>query len=161
MKRISLLLMLFVIALSGCHTLDDDRIPPLSVNIVFSTVADWNVYGVSAAMDYKRFIRDERIPSNYPYTASTYTGYGGVLLVMDIMGEPRAYDLACPVEVKQSVRLTIDKETHYAVCPECKSEFDVFSLYGYPVSGTAASKGYGLRRYNVAPKGTTYMVIGY
>ncbi len=56
---------------ASCHTIDDDRIPVTPVNIVFNTVADWNIYGVTGAMDYRLFIRDQRKPANFPYTAMT------------------------------------------------------------------------------------------
>ncbi len=66
--------------LSACEHIDDKRIPIAQVNIVFWTQADWIVHGVSGAGQHKRFIRAEKVPSNFPYTATTHTGYGGVLL---------------------------------------------------------------------------------
>lgn len=50
----------------SCNRIDDDRIPAAAVNITFSTAADWNIYGVSGAMDYKYFILNKREPSNFP-----------------------------------------------------------------------------------------------
>lgn len=147
--------------LPSCHTIDDDRVPVAAVNIVFNTVADWNIYGVAAATDYRRFIRDERIPANFPYTASTFTGYGGILLVCDVLGNPQAFDLCCPVEVKPTVRIAIDKDTQLAKCPVCGSTFDVFSLPGTPVGGKAADYGYGLRRYNVRSSANAYKTVTY
>ena len=129
----------------ACHYIDDDRIPAAPVNIGFTTVAQWNIYGVAGAMDYKRFIRDEKVPANYPWTAMTYTGFGGILLVSDVMGQPHAYDLACPYERQRNVRVEIDTEKMLARCPDCESEYDVFSLNGAPVSGIAAKRGYGMR----------------
>ncbi len=147
---------------TACHTLDDDRIPPATVNIAFATVAEWNVYGVSGAMDYRVFSREERLPSGYPFLATTHTGYGGVLLVADVLGSPRAFDRACPVECRSNVRVEIDSKTNHAVCPVCHSEYDVFSLGGHPVAGEAARKGYGLRPYRVGPgRSGTYMLISY
>ncbi len=101
---------------TACHTLDDDRIPPAAVNIAFATVAEWNVYGVSGAMDYRVFSREERLPAGYPFLATTHTGYGGVLLVGDVLGNPRAFDRACPVECRSNVRVEIDSKTNHAVC---------------------------------------------
>ena len=141
-----------VLAVSSCDTLDNERIPVQPVNISFATVADWNVYGVSGALTWRSFVREERLPSNYPYTAMTYTGFGGVLLVGDVFGNPQAYDLACPFECSRTVRLFINTEAeHLAECPKCGSRFNVFSLTGHPVSGPAAERGYALRRYRVEP----------
>ena len=80
---------------ASCKHLDDDRVPVMPVNIVFATPADWDVYGVSGALSYKNFIRERRVPASFPYTALTYTGYGGVLLLCDVQGAPQAYDLSC------------------------------------------------------------------
>lgn len=147
---------------ASCHTIDDDRIPVTPVNIVFNTVADWNIYGVTGAMDYRLFIRDQRKPANFPYTAMTYTGFGGVLLVSDVMGNPQAYDLSCPVEARKDVRVEIDDEM-LAHCPKCGSTYNVFSLQGHPVGGKAAEMGYGLRHYHVGPgrDASAYMVVSY
>lgn len=153
----------FAVLSGGCHSIDDDRIPVAPVNIVFNTVADWNIYGVAGAMDHRSFIREKRVPSKFPYTASTYTGFGGVLLVCDVLGNPRAFDLSCPVEARQDVCVSIDEESTLACCPKCGSTYNVFSLMGHPESGPAADAGYGLRRYNVGPGrgGSAYMVVSY
>lgn len=149
------------IVLHGCDTLDDDRIPVHPVNISFSTVSDWDIYGVSGALTWRNFIREKREPSNYPYTEMTYTGFGGVLLVADVLGNPQAYDLACPVERHKETRLFINTEAEYlAECPVCGSRFNVFSLTGHPVSGEAAAKGYALRRYRVETGHVgTYIIV--
>lgn len=136
---------------AGCDKLDDERIPPAAVRIAFNTVHEWDLYGTPGALDFRYFIREERVPANYPWTSLTYTGFGGILLVGDINGEPRAYDLACPVECKYNVRVAVDMESNTARCPVCHSEYDVFTNYGHPLSGPAADDGYGLRVYRVAP----------
>ena len=142
----------FILLSSSCNRLDNERIPVRPVNIVFNTMAEWDVYGVPGALSWRSFIREDRLPSNYPFTAMTYTGFGGVLLVGDVLGNPQAYDLACPVERSQNIRIFINTEAEYlAECPKCGSRFNVFSLTGHPVSGAAAEKGYALRRYRVEP----------
>lgn len=150
-----------IAAAISCDRLDDDRVPLHPVNITFTTVADWDICGVSGALTWREFIKSERKPAKYAYTAMTYTGFGGVLLVGDMLGNPRAYDLSCPVERKADVRVAIDPDDEYlAVCPVCGSRYNVFSLMGHPVSGQAAEKGYALRPYRVeAGRGTDYMII--
>ncbi|MBD5163529.1 MAG: hypothetical protein HDT09_02360 [Bacteroidales bacterium] len=136
-------------ALCACSHIDDNRIPVRNVNVAFSTVAQWDVYGVAGAYSYKRYIRELREPANFPFTANTYTGFGGILLVTDPLGNPLAYDLACPVEVKANIRVFINDE-YLAECPECHSTYDVFSSYGAPVGDCPATHHrYGLRRYSV------------
>lgn len=133
---------------TGCDSVDDDRIPPMPVYISFSTEPDWEVYGVTGACSSRNFIRDLKEPSNYPWTAMTYTGFGGVLLVSDINGDPQAYDLACPYECRKDVRIYVGEDLK-AHCSGCGSVYDVFTNYGSPLSGPAAEDGYALQRYSV------------
>lgn len=139
------------IVMPGCGSIDDDRIPVMPVYVPFQTQADWTVYGVGGATSSKMFIKSERVPSGYPWQAATETGFGGILLVSDIMGEPQAYDLACPVERDPNVRIMVDDKILKAECQKCGSIYEIFTNYGHPVSGPAAEHGYGLQRYRVGP----------
>ncbi len=160
MKHLTLLLIAITTLLTACDTVDDSRLPATEVHISFYTIGDWEKYGVTGAMDYKRFIKSERVPSDFPFTALTYTGYGGILLVSDVLGNYLAYDLACPYEARYDVRLTVNKQTNYAECPKCGSAYDVFLNQGTPVSGPALDKGFGLTRYKVGPgSGGDYMLV--
>lgn len=157
---VCLLILTFV---SGaCARIDDDRIPPVNVNVVFTTDGMWNTYGVPGALDYRIFIKSSTnpIPPNFPYSVSTYTGFGGILLVGDLFGNPLAYDLSCPYEVKPDIRVAINPDTHDAACPVCGSTYDVFGGQGRPLSGPSAERGYGLTRYRVVDGGVmNYRVI--
>jgi len=148
--------------LTACKHIDDDRTPPAGVWIVFATEPMWTTYGTPSALDTRRFILQEGLPQNFPYTAMMQTGYGGVLLVGDINGRPAAYDLSCPVENKPDIRIKVDEEHHEAYCPECGSRYAIYSNYGQPLAGPAADKKhpYGLRKYTIAsgPQGE-YRVI--
>lgn len=158
-KFLSLVIVAVVLSCIGCDRLDDQRIPPAPVHISFATVGDWNVSGVGGALDFNRFIKEKQLPSNYHYSAISATGFGGVLLVCDVNGNPVAYDLSCPVECKRDVTVAVDTEALVAKCDKCQSTYDVFTLGGHPLSGPAASNGYGLRRYHVGPSNGEYMLI--
>jgi len=150
------------LVVAACHHIKNDRLPPVPVNLVFYTVSDWDLYGTPGALSSKEFVKtpELRIPEDYPYTALNQTGFGGILLVGDIYGAPVAYDMACPVEMKSDVRIHVDHETNKAVCDRCGSVFDVFTNYGYPLSGPAAESGWGLTRYYVgAGRNNEYMVV--
>lgn len=148
------------IAAAGCNRIDDDRIPLVPVRIAFNNVGEWNVYGVAGAGDYRRFIKQERVPEGFPYTVMTYTGFGGVLLICDIHSNAVAYDLACPVECRADVRINVLKEELKAECPVCHSVYDIVTNHGQPLSGPAAEKHYGLRKYYVGPgSGGEYMLV--
>ena len=146
-----------LVALTGCDRLNNNSLPDYPVRINLGNYALWTTYGVVGVGDYRIFNRDKKLPANFPYDVNTFTGYGGVLLVMaqDINSTmtgtiaPQAYDLACPMEGRGDVVVTIDGETMHAVCPQCKSEYDVFFQNGRGVSGTAASHNRGLNPYTV------------
>ena len=162
MKKVLCILLLqaMLAAITGCSSIEDDRIPPAPVSLTFRTVADWDMYANPAALEYKMFIKEQRIPSNYNYTAISETGYGGILLVGDAFGMPLAYDLACPVEMRKDVRLKVDTEKNEAYCPNCGSRYDIYANYGSPLSGKAAEHGYGLQKYYVgAGAAGEYMVV--
>ncbi|MBD5188239.1 MAG: hypothetical protein K2M40_03470 [Muribaculaceae bacterium] len=144
---------LATVVLPGCHSIElKDNIVSGPVYVPFRTAGDWEVYGVSGALDSRRFIRSQKVPQNYPYPDYCYTGFGGVLLTMTVYGDYEAYDLACPVEHSPSVLVAINRESNMAVCSKCGSVYDVFCLErgpGHPVSGVALERGYGLTTYRV------------
>lgn len=135
--------------LPACHHIDSQRIPYAPVSITFNSVGEWAVYAPGGACEARRFIMADRVPANFPYTALTATGFGGVLLVCDVNNDYLAYDLACPYEMTYNVRVAVDPATQRAVCPKCHSEYEVYMNYGHPYSGPAAEYGYGLKLYNV------------
>lgn len=145
----------------GCgSSVNDSRLPDAPVSIVFPTQADWNTHGTPAPLSHRSFIKRLRQPSSFPFTATTETGFGGVLLVADVFGAPAAFCLACPVEKDAGILVEIDEEQLIARCPKCGSTFDVFSNNGIPLSGPAASKKYALRRHYVgAGLPGQYMII--
>lgn len=152
-------------ALTGCSSVDTDRIPPAGVNLIFPTVGDWQRYGVSGAGQYRRFIMGQNEPSGFPYKESEATGYGGLLLVMDPMGQLMVYDLACPYCAPVLQRIAFESHTDEAgifSCGKCGSTYDVY-FYGSPRSGPAAEKNnrFGLQRYRITVGGSSpYAVIG-
>lgn len=158
---------LIVLTAAGCKSTDSDRLPPSPVRISFATYGDWNTYGVAGALDSREFILSARQPAGFPYSAGSATGFGGVLLAGQYTygGNPQteppvAFDLACPVEARQDVRVTADGAKGNARCARCGSTYDIFSGTGAPLSGPAAQEGYGLKRYRVtATTGNQYIMI--
>ncbi len=152
---------LSLLAVASCTTIDDQRIPTYPVEITFTTIGVWDTYGVSGAAQARIFTKSPTIqPQGFPYTATSATGFGGILLASDFNGELHAYDLACPVEIQRNKTIHIDTENNVAQCPTCGSTYDIFR-YGGPLSGPALQKGYGLRRYNIlrpAPNGAAAII---
>lgn len=155
MKRAikTLILASFLCMFYSCESINDERIPPIAVNIELDNQGLWDTYGVHAYGEYRYFVKQDKIPTNFAYTALSYTGFGGVLLISGYSNGdynvPLAYDLACPVEAKNNVRIQIDKTNFEAFCPTCHSRYDVCEGSGRPLSGEALTKNYGLQRYRV------------
>ena len=152
------------LVMTGCsHSVDDERVPYCEVHLSFTTVAEWNLYGVKGdAADYRRYIEAAGItePAGFPYKAADHTGYSGLLLVSDVLGNLIAYDLACPYDPNPAVRLEIPEGEIFARCPKCGSTFDIYTNHGNPRSGPAADRGYALQRYSVTSGGALqYRVI--
>lgn len=152
-------LMMAAIALlcSACDHIDNKAVPSFTVRIDLGSYAMWNTYGVNGVGDYRIFNRDKNLPANFPYNVNTYTGYGGVLLMMGIEG-PLAYDLSCPVEISQNITLSIDANNLEAICPSCKSHFNPLTGAGGPVSGVAVNSKLGMRMYHVTPSNGGYFI---
>lgn len=156
MKHIAVisLVTLILTALSSCGEVNDERIPAMSVNVELSNPGYWDIYGVHGLGQSRRFIKSDRIPADFPFTAMTFTGFGGILLVTDLENNPLAYDLACPVEVSPTVRVQFNSGNLEARCPQCGSVYNVCEYQGSAVSGIAYDRKYGLRRYRVLPAAT-------
>ncbi len=143
MMKKSALLALLALLLCCCDSVNNKEVPQTMVRIDLGTFALWDTYGVTGAGDYRIFNRPKKQPSNFPYNVNTYTGYGGVLLMMGFEGGnygPVAYDAACPVENRPDVSVGVDASNFDAVCPLCKSRYNVFNGGGGPISGQAATR---------------------
>lgn len=158
-RLFTLILSLPLMAAGSCDSVDDERIPAYAVSIDIRGAGKWNTYGVAAFGSSRRFILPLRQPAGFPYSSTSATGYGGVLLIcgLDLFtataDSPLAYDLSCPVEAKPDIRVEIEGELYEAVCPVCGSRYDVTMNGGAPISGPAASgeRKYALRRYSCLP----------
>lgn len=141
----------------GCDHIDNKAVPNFTVRIDLGNYALWTTYGVNGMGDYRIFNREKRLPGNYPYNVNTYTGYGGVLLMMGIDG-PLAYDLSCPVELSQEITLSIDPDNLEAFCPHCKSRYNPMTGSGGPISGVAINNKVGMRQYHVTPSNGGFII---
>lgn len=143
-----------MLAVTSCDHIDNKAVPHGMVRLDLGTYAMWNTYGVNSVGDYRLFNREKRIPSNFPYNVNTYTGFGGVLLVMGLNSAtstymPLAFDAACPVENNASVTLSVDPGNFQAFCPKCNSRYNVVTGAGGPISGEAVTRKKGLYNYVV------------
>ena len=141
----------------SCDTIDNTTSPSFTVRIDLGSYALWNTYGVNGMGDYRIFNREKKLPKDFPYNVNSYTGFGGVLLMMG-MDAPMAYDMACPVEINQSIILSINSENFEAVCPKCGSRYNPLTGDGGPVAGVAINNKVGMRKYRVLPSAGGYFI---
>ena len=161
MRRIQIFWAMIALLLAGaassCDHIDNKVVPRFMVRIDLGSYAMWNTYGVHGMGEYRIFNREKNLPSNFPYNVNTFTGYGGVLLMMGIE-TPMAYDLSCPVEASQEIILSINPDNYEAVCPRCGSRFDPLTGAGGPLSGVAINNKVGMRQYRVMPSNGGYFI---
>ena len=101
------------------------------------------------------------VPSYKEYTIKNINiglgeraGYGGVLVVHNMLGEYRAFDRACPFEANSSVTVEVDSEVLYATCPKCGTKYEIGLSPGIP----SGSSKHSLRQYNVSLNGNKLIV---
>ncbi len=131
-------LLLLTLLCFGCESEYFSRIPdyPVALELDINlTDTELNPMFGSKAITTKRLTRD-------------FLGYGGIL-VFHGSDAFYAYDLACPNEIKSTVRVAV-YNTIQAKCSKCGSVFNISDGTGSPFSGPAKENGYYLRRYTVS-----------
>lgn len=155
--------------LSSCSdAVNNTRLPNYPVYLNLSGAGVWNTYGVGGVGMHREFIKDKNLPGGFPYLASSYTGYGGILLAgVDAASNfadetwpylPVAYDMSCPVEAERDVVVYVDDNTFEAVCPKCQSHYTLMSGGG-PIAGPAVGLRYGLEPYKCIGSPMTGFII--
>lgn len=146
MRKFISLLILFC-ALS-CSKTEHSYFPSYPVYLELDlTFEDKDLNGVMA---YKEYI----LGKTSGLGATERTGLGGILVYHSVNGY-HAYDLACPNETQASVRVEMDDDAIYAVCPKCGSKYNVYEASGNRVEGPATR---GLKQYQTALSGTKLYV---
>ncbi|MDR2147548.1 MAG: (2Fe-2S)-binding protein [Tannerella sp.] len=132
-KYIIFLLFIFV----SCEEAEN----PIPIRRVYLTLdLTFEDKDLKAIPSYKAFtVRDVNLAQGES------VGFGGVLVVHDMLGAYKAFDLACAYEVRQDVTVQVDNEVLYAVCPVCGTQYDVGTGNGAP---NGKSRHY-LRMYSV------------
>ncbi|MGN0212830.1 MAG: hypothetical protein ACI4AN_07780 [Muribaculaceae bacterium] len=160
-----LLIMLTIAAMAvACTKIDDNHTPAYQVSIRLNSVGLWNTYGVHGLGECRIFSVRKKLPANFHFTANTYTGFAGVMLLQGFdfttqsYGVPVAFEIACPVENRYDVTVEFNSETFEAVCPKCGSHYNVLEGGGAAVSGQAFDRHYGLTRYRVYPENGGYVI---
>lgn len=83
-----------------------------------------------------------------------YIGYGGILLFHDFNDNISAFDLACPNEAINTIRVD-SLDGGIVTCRKCLTSYDVSFGIGNPIKGTSK---FGLRKYKVHQSGNSIFV---
>ena len=136
MRRLIIISFLSVLLLT-CTEEYNNPVPSFRVYIeVDLTFRDKELQAVAA---HKIFTSKNTVPGK------EITGYAGVLVTYTMFGEYKAFDLACPNEVRREAIVEIDDD-YNAVCKICGSKYEVIRTYGSGVCIEGPSK-YALRPY--------------
>jgi nitrite reductase/ring-hydroxylating ferredoxin subunit len=146
-KKISLLSCFLLFLLPSC----EETVNPIPVRRVYLTL--------DLTFEDKEL---KAIPSSKAFTIKNANlaqgesvGFGGVLVVHDMFGAYKAFDLACTYEVRQDITIHVDNEVLYAICPKCDTHYDIGTGNGVP---NGKSKHY-LRMYNITQNGNRLIVV--
>ncbi len=128
---------------------DDGGFPVCPVSLDFNA-SEWEACGLTQSFAHCIFNKDKALPSCYSFRDYHATGLGGVVVLTTFDGQPKAYDVACPVECDSEVTVTVEAMTLVARCPVCGSCFDLFLGDGTPRQNCeAARRGLSMKRYTV------------
>ena len=79
-----------------------------------------------------------------PKLANERVGYAGIVVFCDFDNAYHAYDLCCPNEVKQNIKI-VPNDMGEATCEECGETYDLTFGMGTPTKGISKA---ALKRYN-------------
>ena len=110
--------------------------------------------------------RDKVLKASPSYKIFTYkntvhgkefTGYGGVLVTNSTFGGYKAFDAACPNEIRTDAVVEIDDD-YNAVCKVCGSKYEVILNNGSGICLSGPSK-YPLRIYRTELRSATQLIV--
>ena len=137
-----------ILSLFAFTNSEDNYFPSYRVNLELDLTFEDKA--LNEQMAYKTYI----VGQTSGLAASDMTGFGGVL-VYHGLGGIAAYDLACPYEMKRTVRIEVAEDGIKAVCPQCGSEFGIFENAGAVLKGPATQ---GLKIYQTYQTGNKIIV---
>lgn len=133
----SIIIIAVVFILFGCTT-DSTTIPLAPVNLQVNLLQATTLTAIGATESYIT-----------PNSSLEALGYGGILVVHTLSDSYVAFDLSCPYEAQQNVRVVVQSDLT-AKCPVCGSVYRIMDGTGWPISGPSRHK---LKQYHVYPDG--------
>jgi nitrite reductase/ring-hydroxylating ferredoxin subunit len=136
----NLALITLTVFLSGCYDNYVSSIPNAAVRLQLNLTSTYPTF------------KDN--PNSYlvfdkPVQATDRVGYGGVLVYVGFDGNYYAFDLACPYEAKQNIKVT-PNDLGQVVCETCGTVYDISYGVGNPTEGPSKET---LKRYKTSLEG--------
>ena len=124
-----------ILLIAGCKDNIQSSIPNFPVYLELNLTSTYPIFK-NSVNQCLLFERKEGLPETY------YIGYGGILVCTGMNFDDSgniiyyAFDMACPYEVKQTVRVYPNGDGE-VICKTCGSVFDIRFGNGNPTSGPA------------------------
>jgi nitrite reductase/ring-hydroxylating ferredoxin subunit len=138
--KYSLIISILVFSFAGCNDNVISSIPDYPVSLSLNLTSTYPTFRNS----YNRVLLFEK-----PLLATDFVGYGGILVYTGFDGNYYAFDLSCPYEAKETIRV-VPNDKGQAICEGCGSVFDISYGIGFPISGNAKQ---ALKRYKATLSG--------
>lgn len=140
-----LFLSILVISFAGCNDNVISSIPDFPVYLDLNLTSTYSTFRNST----NKFMLFEK-----PVIATDRIGYGGILVYTGLDKEYYAFDMSCPYEAKQNIRV-YPNDLGQAICEGCGSVFDIGYGIGNPSSGKAKET---LKRYKAIFNGDILII---
>lgn len=137
-KIAGIFFVLFAITMTSCEN-SQSSIPNMAVSLQLNLVgSDLSLNAIGAYKTYTTVT-----------TATQAIGYGGVLVIHATDDSYYAFDLACPYEANDTIRVQVQSDIT-AKCPVCGSTYRILDGSGWRLNGPSTQK---LKQYHVYPSG--------
>lgn len=143
MNRLRFLVCLLALLAFSCSKIEESHIP--YANVFMKLDLRYQDKELVTLLGYKQYTK--------PRYAGEQVGFSGVLVVHGYNGF-YAFDLCCPHEATQSVKI-IPTDVGTAKCPKCNSVYDTANGIGNPMEGPSQ---FQLRPYNIYESGQELIV---
>ena len=122
------IIILLLGSLTGCNDNIQSSIPDFPVYLELNLITTYPNF--RSPLQYQTFETMSGL------SIISRIGFGGILVCTGFDNEYSAYDMACPYEAKQKIRVH-PNGLGQAVCDSCGSVFDIGYGFGSPISGKA------------------------
>jgi len=125
------------LSLAGCNDNYYSSIPDFPVSLDLNLTSTYPTFRNSI---------NQSLTFTKPIFTTDRIGFGGILIYTGFDGEYYAFDMSCPYEAKQNIRV-YPNGLGQAICEGCGSVFDIGYGIGNPSSGKAKET---LKRYKTS-----------